>query len=294
MEKVHAWAPAHATIFFAVPDKTNWSENRLEQGSIGGGINFESGVISEIQEADKTTIFFNSQKIKGKITRTVLDLFYEKSDVSGEFMIHHDSRLPTGYGLSTSGAGAISLLYALRSFFQTEQTDLELLQIAHEAEIICKTGLGSVLGQSVPGIEIRLKKGAPGIGTVISIPSNEPIWIIPMNSLSTKQVITNEEKMNKVTKAGMEILENYEAISSVEDIIHVGRTFTDNCGLATSQVTNLLRDLSNIGEDLATMAMIGETVIVKPQHETKLESFLKHRELSFVKTSVAQSTAKQL
>ena len=40
------------------------------------------------------------------------------------------------------------------------------MKIAHEAEIYCKTGLGTVFAENIGWFEIRTHAGIPGIGKI--------------------------------------------------------------------------------------------------------------------------------
>jgi len=53
-------------------------------------------------------------------------------------------------------------------------------KIAHNAEVNCKTGLGDVLASFHGGFEVRVKPGAPGIGTVEKISTDKISVIIDL------------------------------------------------------------------------------------------------------------------
>ena len=80
--------------------------------------------------------------------------------------IEHEISIPVGYGLGSSSAVALSLSLALDQALNTKLDKNTIGQIAHNAEVNCKTGLGDVLASFHGGFEIRVKPGAPGIGTV--------------------------------------------------------------------------------------------------------------------------------
>ena len=77
--------------------------------------------------------------------------------------------IPVGYGLGSSSAVALSLSFALDQALGTKLDRSLIGQIAHNAEVNCKTGLGDVLASFHGGFEIRVKAGAPGIGSVEKI-----------------------------------------------------------------------------------------------------------------------------
>ncbi len=62
------------------------------------------------------------------------------------------------------------MAFALNKALETNLSRTKIGQIAHNAEIHCKTGLGTVLSSYHGGFEIRTKHGAPGIGSLQKIP----------------------------------------------------------------------------------------------------------------------------
>lgn len=283
---ISAWAPSHATLYFAVPENKEVSD-LLHQGSLGGGLNFEEGVVTTVTISDNDRIFYNAVEIEGEISQTVLRLFRERTGNTSAVEVKHKSRITTGCGLSTSGAGSISLTLSLNELLGTQLDYIQCLQIAHEAEIICKTGLGSVLAQSVAGIEIRKSVGAPGIGNVHNIVTNDEIILIIIGPLSTKDVLTSEEKMKLVTQTGTEIHSKIPKNITTEEMIQHGKYFTIHCGLMTERVSTVLDDLKEIGEDKATMAMIGETIVVSPNDKNKVLSYCEKNHLYHIETRLS-------
>lgn len=261
---VSAWAPTHATLFFAVPEK---KENLLEMGSIGGGVNFEMGMVTTVSQAERSSVHFNGKAIDGRVTLTAIEEFSKHTGMKGQFTVNHQSTIPIGHGLSTSGAGAIGTVLALNALLRTNLPMVELLQIAHIADAKNHTGLGSVLGQSVKGIELRTAQGAPGIGKVDSFYDPRNLVVVPIAPLSTADVLTSPRQMELVTKAGIEAVNllRKEKTISLERIMEVGKKFMETCGLQTKRIAGLIESLEKNGEPHATMAMIGETLIILPK-----------------------------
>src|ERR671920_2526728 len=83
--------------------------------------------------------------------------------------IKHETNIPIGFGLGSSGAGALSLSYALNQALDTGLSRSQAAQVAHQAEIACNTGLGTVIAEFAGGFEMRTRVGAPGIGYVSKI-----------------------------------------------------------------------------------------------------------------------------
>jgi len=76
-----------------------------------------------------------------------------------EIIIKHSINVPIGAGFGTSGAAALSLALALNEVFDLGMSKIEAAQLAHIAEVECKTGLGTVAAETFGGLEIRVKPG---------------------------------------------------------------------------------------------------------------------------------------
>ncbi len=282
---VKAWAPGHATLFFAVPDQI---EDPLKMGSLGGGFNFDAGVTTTVSKAEADEVYWNGRLIEGEVTLSALDFLREKSDISTRVTVHHVSEIPIGYGLSTSGAGSISALLAANRLFNISITDLELFKMAHLADFKHHTGLGSVLAQIRPGIELRLTQGGPGFAIVESFPSDEEIAIILIAPLKTSEVLTSQKQVSQLTEIGVKIVAEAQNIQKdlVTGFIQIGQKFMKNCGLSTKRIEKLQNNLVEIGEKNSTMAMIGETLVILPDDETKLKKYIAANNLKAIFTKI--------
>ena len=282
---VRAWAPGHATLFFAVPEQI---EDPLRMGSLGGGFNFDAGVTSTVSDAYSDVVYWNDSIIEGEVTLSALNILRGRSNISTKVSVHHVSDIPIGYGLSTSGAGAISALLAANRFFSLSYTDLELYQMAHLADLKHHTGLGSVLAQIRPGIELRLTQGGPGFAAVESFLSNKDIAIIFIAPLKTSNVLTSPKQVSLLTKIGIKIVAEAQTIKKdfAINFIQIGQRFMKNCGLSTERIERLQDKLLMIGEDQSTMAMIGETLIILPKNYDRLEQFIRANGLRSIFTRI--------
>lgn len=283
---VQSWAPGHATLFFGVPKSY---DNPAKMGSIGGGINFGIGVTTSVTISETTQVLWNNYQITGNVTKTVIELFQEMHNLDVALFVNHESKLKTGHGFSTSGAGAIGTALGLNTLFDTKMNDIELFELAHKAEIINQTGLGSVVGQVTGGIEIRLSQGGPKLSETISIRSNAEIIIGMLGPLSTKDVLTSKDQMNLVTKSGISSVNQLKKIAnpSIIQIIQTGRVFMETCGLLTPRIKNMIAKLDSIGELHSTMAMIGEALIIHPKNKNRVLKLLEENNVECLDTVVS-------
>ncbi len=206
MEAV-AFCPAHITGFFKA--NVDDSQSVEDLGSMGAGFSIKQGVTTKVKIAAKngqesnfriTTSGYQSDKTD--VSEFVLNEFLKLGDFSEKFFdIEHKISIPVGYGLGSSSAVALSLSFALDQALNTKLDKTTIGQIAHNAEVNCKTGLGDVLASFHGGFEIRVKAGAPGIGDVEKI-STEKISIIMIcfSPISTNEFI--KERLSQINGLG--------------------------------------------------------------------------------------------
>jgi pantoate kinase len=147
-----AFCPAHITGFFKAHLDDNQSS--LENlGSMGAGFSIKQGVTTRVkinsrdnQESNFKITIKGYQPDKIDVSEFVINEFLKLGKFSNKFFdIEHDISIPVGYGLGSSGAVALSLSFALDQALETKLDKTIIGQIAHNAEVNCKTGLGDVL-----------------------------------------------------------------------------------------------------------------------------------------------------
>ncbi|OLS25801.1 MAG: Pantoate kinase [Candidatus Heimdallarchaeota archaeon LC_2] len=283
---IYSWAPGHTTLFFAVPEQFDQPE---KMGSIGGGINFEKGVTTKLEKDMSNSVLWNSQNINGIVTRTVISLFGKLTGKEIKVKVSHESELGIGFGFSTSGAGAIGTVLGLNELFNTQFDNTDLFELAHKAEIINHTGLGSVVGQITGGIEFRLSQGGPKLCETKSVSSNANLVIAMLGPLSTADVLTSENHMKLVTSSGMETIKNIQNFQNItiKSALQMGRQFMEKCGLMTEKVKQMIKELDNIGERFSSMAMIGEALIIFPQNRNQIKKWLNLNKIHFLETNIS-------
>lgn len=203
-----AYSPSHITGFYSeVKD-----ESILNRGSLGAGISIHKGVRSSVElydsESNNFIIVINGVISKDAIvSKFVINEFLKRTNRNYFIKVSHEVNLPIGYGIGTSGSAALSLAFALNDALSLGLSDTESAQIAHKAEIQCKTGLGTVLSEFHGGLCIRIKGGAPGIGktNVIRI-NNSKVAIFCFSPMFTQYFIesirniSNDECNNMMMK----------------------------------------------------------------------------------------------
>src|ERR671930_2399081 len=168
-----AFSPGHITGFIEKSDKINHNDNsnNLYVGSKGAGFSIDRGITTTVNIFDHDSVDYqisiNGIRVQdAEVSKWVIEKYLKLINQRCYINIEHESTIPIGFGLGSSGAAALSLSYALNNAFNMGLSTMEAAQIAHNAEIACKTGLGTVIAEFKGGFEIRTNVGAPGIGTI--------------------------------------------------------------------------------------------------------------------------------
>ncbi len=172
--------------------------------------------------------------------------------------VDHDIGIPVGFGLGSSGAAALSLSYALSEALDIGLSRTEAAQIAHHAEIACKTGLGTVIAEFAGGFEIRTGTGAPGIGSVTKIDlENYKAVVLCLAPISTKSFLTS--RMDEINGLGGIMLSKLSVSRSVDDFLTMSREFAGTLGLTEDRCKEPMAALKSRGIE-SSVALLGQTV----------------------------------
>lgn len=261
------YAPSHITVFFSIEDQVS---DELSKGSRGAGFCLSAGVKTLVQHGKQGgEIFINgSLSTNPSVTLQLLKIFrddpiHQKIDFNelDAIEIHHEITMPEGSGFGTSGAGALSLAHALNDYFSLEMTPVKLAQLAHLAEIRAKTGLGTIAGEFLGGLEVRESAGAPGIAKIRSVdfPESLRCHIFYQGRISTRQALSDPEIRKTVIAAGNRALFQQESILSWDDMMKRAYQFTKECQFLPPSLMKLFHALKQNGIDGA-MLMFGKGI----------------------------------
>jgi pantoate kinase len=211
----------------------------------------------------------------------VADFLELVSDTSYTISVKHEITLPIGCGFGVSGAGALSLALALNEGFELGLSRLKAAQIAHIAEVLCKTGLGSVISETYGGIEIRVKPGGPGVGEIQTIPSSKDYVVVslPFGPLSTAKFLTSEEARRRINELGGELTDALICQPSLSNLLNFSRQFAEHIQLVTTRVRGIIEAAEDVGITCST-AIFGENVfsiVHKDQIQEAEEVFSDHQ-----------------
>jgi pantoate kinase len=297
-----AFCPAHITGFFKAHLDDNQS-NLENLGSMGAGFSIKQGVTTRVKINTKdnqesnfriTTKGYKSDKTD--VSEFVLNEFLKLGEFSNEFFdIEHKISIPVGYGLGSSSAVALSLSFALDQALQTKLDKKIIGQIAHNAEVNCKTGLGDVLASFHGGFEIRIKPGAPGIGNVEKIVTDKiSIIMICFSPISTNKFL--KERLSQINGLGGKMVNRLLESKNYEHFQDMSLEFAKYVDVMTPRMQKLVNELSD-NNIKCGIALFGETVfsmIPKEDEDKVLEILQKYSDGIVIKSELDDNGARVL
>ena len=128
------------------------------QGSLGAGFSINRGITSTVRVFQSSNKNYEI-KLNGfsdcelKVSKYVTEYYMSLVQIPVLISVDHESNLPIGYGMGSSGSAALSLSYALNDALDINLSKLQSAQIAHQADIVCNTGRGTVVSEYVGGLD---------------------------------------------------------------------------------------------------------------------------------------------
>ncbi|MFQ5940437.1 MAG: pantoate kinase [Nitrososphaerales archaeon] len=255
-----AFSPGHITGFVQFPDA---QKDPLLNGSLGAGFCICKGVrtIVNIENASSSScsILINGKLVNdAQVSRYVVDELLSLVNDNYKIIVEHQSEIPSGYGLGSSGAAALSLAFALNQALGTPLNQIEAAQVAHKADLACRCGAGTVLAEFHGGFEMRLVAGAPGIGVLEKIPLNDKkVVLFCLAPIPTKDFLTN--RIQLFNGIGGKMLAKLSKTRSVDDFMSMSLQFARSIGCMNYKCKVIIEDLLANGYSCST-AMFGETI----------------------------------
>ncbi len=268
MKTARAFSPGHITGLFSIHDQ---AEAVRERGSLGAGFSISRGVTTEIVlrsggscgKSGMENILYRCNGREERdlpVSRRVAEIFAERSLLDGFRIeeISHYIDIPQGSGFGSSGAGALSLSLALNRALGSPLDRDSAGEIAHQAEVECGTGLGTVIGEFYGGFEIRTRAGAPGFGKIVSIPveDNLNLLFVVYRKISTKSSLADPQIRERINRTGEGLIADLLLNPSLEGFLWASRAFSERSGLVTPEVRSLFDRFDRIGAPCA-MLMFG-------------------------------------
>jgi pantoate kinase len=206
-----------------------------------------------------------------------LRLFRDQTGHSQPYTVLHETRLPIGCGFGTSGAGALSLVLALNQVAGSPLGRLDAAALAHRAELEIGTGLGTVLGETFGGFEVRTEAGAPGTGRVTNLPYSDSLKAVFLvfGPLATPKMLGDPAVSAAISREGESLRQRLLDDPGVGPFLSLSRNFGRQACLVNSRLAGLQDQLAAQGLT-APMLMFGDglfTLVETASFETTLDLF---------------------
>ncbi len=273
MASATAFAPGHLTGLFQICDQ---SSDPLQKGARGSGVSLDLGVYTTVTtkpaQSTSWTIKINGKETDAFVSENVLTKFKPKIKPQA-LKVEHVVETPSIAGFGSSGGGALSLALAINEAAGVGLTRIEAAQIAHVAEIECKTGLGSVFAAERGGFGILTKPGAPGIGDAKSYPGAAKLRVVYAyyGPIPTKEALGNPALRAKINELGGKSVDELSTKTEPVRFMRLSRAFTEHVGLITPRLRSVFDAMDRQGITL-TMAMFGEVAFAVMEKEKALEA----------------------
>ena len=271
-----AYSPGHITGFFSTPDSHISTIDPKFLGSMGAGFSIDKGITSTVKVFSSNENNYEI-KLNGipnfelKVSNFVIASYMRVIREPVYLSIEHESDLPIGYGLGSSGSAALSLSYALNEALKTNLTKVQAAQIAHNADVVCRTGLGTVISEFTGGFELRLSVGGPGIGRVIKskLSTDWCVIVLCLEPIKTEvwldKWVTNENK-HSLTLLGRKMVNVLHQDPKVESFLEMSYQFAHEYHLDKGKCQNPLNLLQAEGIQ-ASVALFGHTLFTLTERD---------------------------
>jgi len=243
-------------------------------GSMGGGPSLSIHGKTKIKikefldptEPSKCTIRINGVES----TKTAKTTFYVFSHYTSMIKrpinidIYHDYQLPLGAGYGSSGCGAIGTSFGLNYLLDVGLSYNQAGRIAHIAEVMNKTGLGTVGGQLTGGISITTKAGYPFELDRIFYPLNVKIMCASFGSIPTPSIIGDPIYKTRIKEAGAKAMHNLLKTPIFTEFLRVSQLFVKEIQILEppemQDIKHLIEDLNKLDVYGAGMNQLGKSV----------------------------------
>ncbi len=273
--KIIVEVPHRISGFFEIVDKENGIpiKNPERIGSRGAGFNVSGmgkTVISyrklEKEEESKCIIFINGEKLDNKAETTyfIFDQIRKLINYPINVKIEHFFDLPVGCGYGASGSGALGTIFGLNKLLNLNLTRLESGRIAHIAEVVNRTGLGTVCGQLGRGLCVLKEPGYPCNYERLTSPKDLLVICGSFGAIQTKSILSDEKLSLSIKKAGKFALNKLLLELNYKNFVNTSYEFVENTQIMeilnldkTKDLLTELRKLDIIG---ASMNQLGRSV----------------------------------
>ncbi|MBY8984438.1 MAG: hypothetical protein KGD65_05195 [Candidatus Lokiarchaeota archaeon] len=267
--------PHRISGFFEIVDEIDGKKigNPERIGSRGAGFNLSAVGRTEIkiEELDKSSdreinIFIDNERMdeKAETSYYILNGVKKYIENSVKITIFHEFDLPVGCGFGASGSGALGSIYGLDHVLNLGLSIRERGRIAHVAEVMNRTGLGTVCGQLRGGLCILREPGYPCISESIEVPENLRIICGSFGMIHTKSILTDPKLNMNIKLAGRRAQTKLLHDRNIKTFIKASIEFVEETEilkiLGLCKVEDLIQRLNKLKILGASMNQLGRSV----------------------------------
>lgn len=275
--KITVEVPHRISGFFEIVDKKNGNKISIPEqiGSRGAGFNVSGKGRTDLSfenlekgKESRCTIYINEEKFDKKAETTCFIFDYVKKLIKDpvKVKIEHFFDLPVGCGYGASGSGALGTIFGLNKLFNLNLDDLENGKIAHIAEVVKKTGLGTVCGQLGRGLCILKEPGYPCTYERLKSPNDLLVICGSFGTIRTKSILSDASLSSKIKRAGKIALNKLMLEPNYRNFIKVSFQFVEESEILNilhlDRIRELLNDLHKLEIIGASMNQLGRSVYI--------------------------------
>ena len=208
-KKVIVEVPHRISGFFEIVDEIKGVKitNPEKIGSRGAGfcvtaVGKTEIKIEEIENRDELEVLIDingePQNQKAETTYFIINYIKNLIKIPFQIRIKHTFDLPVGCGYGASGSGALGAIFGLNHILGLNLSYKERGRIAHIAEVMSKTGLGTVCGQLGRGLCFLEEPGYPCLIKRINVEPDIKIICGTFGMIHTKSILSSEKITNKI------------------------------------------------------------------------------------------------
>jgi pantoate kinase len=286
--KIIVEVPHRISGFFEIVDKENGIpiKNPEKIGSRGAGFNVSGvgeTVISckklEKGEESQCSIYINEEKLdhKAETTYFIYDYIRKLIDYPISVKLKHFFDLPVGCGYGASGSGALGTIFGLNKLLNLSLTNLESGRIAHIAEVVNKTGLGTVCGQLGRGLCVLKEPGYPCNHERLKSPNDLLVICGSFGKIQTKSILSDTNLSSSIKQAGKLALRGLLSELNYRNFVNISLQFVKNTQIMSvlnlEKVNDLINDLCKLNIIGASMNQLGRSVYAFCKKDKEKEVF---------------------
>lgn len=265
-----AFAPAVISNFFSIHDESLSRDppDFSLAGATGGGFTLSKGVYTNAWLArsshDAISIAVNGDaNYPAATTSKAVELLLRAARRPPHLVeLVQNVEVPIGLGFGTSSASALSAVMAVASALDLRLTKEQVAFFAHEADILSRTGLGTVSSTyKHSGAGLIVKPGAPGVVKVakVKVPHGVHVVTAALSPVSRGTLLSSARSRKRMNEIGDAALRRASDMR-FESLLAAGSDFAEALGLTTRPLQRLIDLARKKGAIGASQNMVGNAM----------------------------------